>query len=571
MKNSTPHLVLILILTGINFPIFAQNFITDWTFSAGTTDFDIQIQTAGDVNYSWTTDLSGNSGSGTINQAAYGTVNISGITLISGDILTLELEPSNVRRFGLNFNYRPNIIDISQWGAIPWTDMIQSFFGGVNLDISATDTPDLSNCTNLGVAFRGCTSLNSPNFINWNISNVTNLSSMFNACPSFNQDIGGWDVSNVTFMISMFQDATAFNQNIGSWDVSNVEFMAGMFMGATAFNQDITNWDVSDVTNMRLMFADGNFSQDISSWDVGDVTNMEFMFSGTSIFNRDLSSWNMSKVTRLRSMFEDAAGFNQDLGAWQFPSNLISDQSKLFDNSGMDCTNYSNTLIGWETNNPTITNIDIGALNINYGTEAEAARTALINNQGWTFTGDIAAGMDCLAPLPITWSSNLTARLKGQTVELNFSVSNQINNDYFRIERSADGRHFESLADIPGEINFSSEKKYSVIDKQPRYGTSYYRVQQVDYDGNYSYSNIANIQHKLNDSEMIFYPNPAVGQLFIQSQKALELSIYNGVGEIIERHQLEKGTNEIDISAILPGTYFMKIDNSIVDKIIITN
>jgi hypothetical protein len=65
----------------------------------------------------------------------------------------------------------------------------------------------------------------------------------------------------------------------------------------------------------------------------------------------------------------------------------------------MDCNNYSATLVGWQTNNPTVINRNLGATGLAYGLSAVASRDALVNNQGWTITGDTSSGDDCDAAL----------------------------------------------------------------------------------------------------------------------------------------------------------------------------
>ncbi|TRX49048.1 BspA family leucine-rich repeat surface protein [Fulvivirga sp. M361] len=43
------------------------------------------------------------------------------------------------------------------------------------------------------------------------------------------------DLSQVIFMTEMFSDATSFNGDIGDWDIGNVKSLSGMFSGDTAF------------------------------------------------------------------------------------------------------------------------------------------------------------------------------------------------------------------------------------------------------------------------------------------------------------------------------------------------
>jgi hypothetical protein len=60
-----------------------------------------------------------------------------------------------------------------------------------------------------------------------------------------------------------------------------------------------------------------------------------------------------------------------------------------------NCTNYSSTLNGWANNINTPNGLSLGALGINYGTNAVSSRNYLLNTKGWTIYGDIANGLAC--------------------------------------------------------------------------------------------------------------------------------------------------------------------------------
>ncbi|GAA4274311.1 BspA family leucine-rich repeat surface protein [Aquimarina gracilis] len=259
---------------------------------------------------------------------------------------------------GLNGQDKYKILTVEKWGVIQWTSMEKAFSGCTNLQVNATDTPDLSG--------------------------VESMVQMFRKATSFNGDIGHWDVSNVKKMNWMFFGATSFNQDISGWDVSNATNFNWMFMDAISFNQDISGWSVSNVLNTQGMFRRAtSFNQDISGWNVSSVTAMSWMFSGATSFNQDISGWNVSNVTLMRGMFSGATSFNQDLGSWTLTA---SGRGEWFDNSGMDCTNYSATLIGWAANPNIQTDVILEARGKRYGTHAEEARNVLINNRGWTIT-----------------------------------------------------------------------------------------------------------------------------------------------------------------------------------------
>ncbi len=426
-----------------------DNFITQWDLSKGGSSasgglisLSFGVTVAGAVNYSWKTTDNTKSGTGTIPAAAT-TVTIT--NLPANKIVELIIEPANFRRININGGTeKARLTDITQWGKVAWSSMENAFRGCSNLNISAQDLPNLTNVLSTSYMFSYCALKNPSNIDNWDMSNVTDMSYMFSGASSFNQNIGSWNVGNVKNMSYMFTGASAFNQNINNWNVGNVTNMSGMFQSAKIFNQDISSWNVGNVTNMSTMFFGalgfnqdiGNwnvmnvtdmssmltgasaFNQNIGNWDVGKVTSMSSMFQGATTFNRNIISWNVGnvknmsnmflgayafnqnignwdvgKVTNMSSMFQGATAFNQNLGSWEL-NNAVEFPNMLL-GSGMDCTYYSATLIGWAENANTPSGRKLGASGRTYGTNAAVARNTLVSTKGWTISGDSAGSSAC--------------------------------------------------------------------------------------------------------------------------------------------------------------------------------
>jgi surface protein len=218
-------------------------------------------------------------------------------TYASAGNYVIKISVGLTRIFFNNGGDRLKLLEIQNWGDIVWgVNQTGAFWGCANMQLTATDVPNLSGVTNLSNYFRNCTIFNGQ-IGNWDVSSVTSMGSMFQGASSFNQDIGGWNVSSVVNMVQMFRD-TPFNQDIGAWNVSSVTTISQMFQGATAFNQDIGGWDVSSVTTMlNMFFAATSFNQDIGGWDVSSVTDMANMFRNATAFNQDIGSWDISSVT----------------------------------------------------------------------------------------------------------------------------------------------------------------------------------------------------------------------------------------------------------------------------------
>ncbi|MCA6423366.1 MAG: BspA family leucine-rich repeat surface protein, partial [Flavobacterium sp.] len=318
-------------------------FITRWnlaTAGSGATQLSFGTATSGTVNYYWQEIGGGGAtGSGSFSGT---TLTITGLP--SGATIRLGIYPTNFQRINISNGVdRSRLLDVEQWGSTVWTSMQSAFFGCNNLNITATDIPVLSSCTNMSSMFQGCSSLNGP------------------------ANINSWNTSAVTIMTSMFNGALSFNQSIGSWNTASVITMQNMFVWASSFNQNI------------------------GSWNTGSVTNMSSMFSSASSFNQNIGSWNTGAVTIMSSMFINATAFNQNLGSWNLNANV--DLSGMLNNSGMDCANYSATLVGWNANVTCPTGRSLGAVGRTYGPTATAARANLVlatgsGGKGWTITGD---------------------------------------------------------------------------------------------------------------------------------------------------------------------------------------
>jgi hypothetical protein len=161
-------------------------------------------------------------------------------------------------------------------------------------------------------------------------------------------------------------------------------------------------------------------------------------------------------------------------------------------------------------------------------------------------TGEIVA---LSAALPIELLS-FKANLKNNVVELHWQTATETNNDYFVIERSVDGKVWESIDTIKGAGTSLTLLNYLLVDENPLSGTSYYRLKQVDFDQKFSYSDIAVVNFegiKIVD----LFPNPSEGNfnLLINSsiEASIDLTIYNAIGQMIKTQamQITKGANTL--------------------------
>ncbi|MDO4726084.1 MAG: BspA family leucine-rich repeat surface protein [Porphyromonadaceae bacterium] len=239
---------------------------------------------------------------------------------------------------------------VENWSNIQWKQMNDAFYKAKNMDVIATDVPDVSIATNFGSTFSGCSELKYANgkIKDWNVSNAVEMSWMFFAAHKFNGDLSGWRVDNVKYMRGMFNEAFVFTSDLSNWNVSSCKNMGAMFSNAKEFNSDLSRWNVSNVTDMAHMFYNAaKFNSDLSNWDVSKVTNMGIMFAKASLFNSDLSQWQVDNVTDMREMFNEATNFTSELKDWNVSK--VTNMRAMF----RGCTSFTSDLSGWKVGNVT--------------------------------------------------------------------------------------------------------------------------------------------------------------------------------------------------------------------------
>lgn len=176
-----------------------------------------------------------------------------------------------------------------------------------------------------------------------------------------------------------------------------------------------------------------------------------------------------------------------------------------------------------------------------------------------------AANM-ALGPLPISLTSfDLTKQ--NEQVLLKWSTVSELNNEYFEIENSADGRTWKFVSKISGNGTTTNTNYYTFIDQKPLNGLSYYRIKQVDFDGQTSYAPIKSISFDklINDKALRIFPNPVTHHLSIEGfyPDDVRVKIFNILGREMNGFSLknESSTLSLDVSNLSTGIYLLCINH----------
>lgn len=158
-------------------------------------------------------------------------------------------------------------------------------------------------------------------------------------------------------------------------------------------------------------------------------------------------------------------------------------------------------------------------------------------------------------PLPVELL-NFNAEKNNRAVDLYWQTASEHNNDYFTVERTFDGEHFEIVGMVDGAGNSNQLLSYSLFDENPANGYNYYRLKQTDFDGTSKYSDLRSVYFGP-EAWVNVYPNPSNGLLnIVATGEVSNLAIYAADGKLVQAGDV----NGLITLFLEPGMYFVNFE-----------
>ncbi|MFT6997775.1 MAG: hypothetical protein ACJAQ4_001531 [Cryomorphaceae bacterium] len=408
---------------------------------------------------------------------------------------------------------------------------------------------------------------------------------------------GAWKIvvlptSTTTFTISSIVDASAVTgMPSGAATLTLPSYNAGV-----AINNDVATCSVNQAGWVHYYHSSGRLLASINSagQNLGTVSVTTYLDSAVQIvpdcFN--LSAFYETAVmqrhwvitptiqptmpVQVRLLFSDAE-YDNLVNKANSNSNISDDISRIED---IKLTKYSGPLNvnASATDNCVLNGGTGGGTLHSQDSNGRTSAYSLITNSSYIdfsvseFSEFWLHASSANSSLPIKLIS-FTAAVKDAFVELNWSTATENNNDYFNVERSADGINFNSIGRVDGAGNSSQTLNYEIVDDTPLNGVSYYRLRQTDYDGKNSYSELEAVEFdSRNGFNFKIYPNPNNGERFSidinENNYILLVVMYDILGkelysEVIFTTDSHKYVYAIEPSQKLkPGVYLVAVTSN---------
>ena len=306
--------------------------------------------------------------------------------------------------------------------------------------------------------------------------------------------------------------------------------------GATVDNLDAGYYPLAKIGDRVFQDVNENGIQDADDIAYTDVNIMLF---GTDIFGNDINE----TTTTDQDGFYEFRNLTPGTYELKFTSNQITfiPTTKDFSANGFD-----------EVDSDIHTN---------------TGRTDAITVNAGDINNTIDAGFIFDSSLPVQLISFEAQLVNGNQVLLKWATASEINNRHFVVERSLDGTDFRPIGLVVGNGTTNLVNHYSLDDLDPFYGANYYRLKQVDYNGDSEYSQIETVIVSGNDvPDVIVYPNPVIHittlRVVTPFETDAQIEIISQSGKIIKVLTMEAGANskQLDLSDYTAGIYYAYIN-----------
>ncbi|MBS1933800.1 MAG: T9SS type A sorting domain-containing protein [Bacteroidetes bacterium] len=170
-------------------------------------------------------------------------------------------------------------------------------------------------------------------------------------------------------------------------------------------------------------------------------------------------------------------------------------------------------------------------------------------------------------PLPMILVDFNAVMDNNKSVDLSWSTEMEQNSSHFNVLRSADGSTWSVIGIVEAKGNSSIVSNYSFTDQNPLSSVNYYRLQMVDLDGKYSYSEIKVVKASLINGLSIF-PNPAKDYINVSvggASSSLTIRLINQSGQILQEKIVNSASSSVvsmPVYSYPQGNYYLQVTSA---------
>ena len=203
---------------------------------------------------------------------------------------------------------------------------------------------------------------------------------------------------------------------------------------------------------------------------------------------------------------------------------------------------------------------------IKIGNDIKFKGTQLVQT-GFSFADNSTGnGFVAAATLPVNFQSFYVTR-QGSNIQLNWSTSEEVNNNYYAVEKSTDGRTWKQVAVVIGAGTSALVNKYAYSDKNITDAIVYYRIRQVDMNGGAFYSAVRFLRSDVTSqvTNIFAASNKTINIDFNSDVKDnVSIQLINMSGQVIVRKDFNQASYRLIVNAMSAGSglYVVRVSDN---------
>jgi Secretion system C-terminal sorting domain len=315
------------------------------------------------------------------------------------------------------------------------------------------------------------------------------------------------------------------------------------------------------------IFTFNNTSSMTTSYDVTLTTSTIYLYDNTSMTSNGGASTTVDLISSSRIVIGNGSLTSSAIFAVSGPT------MNVYDNSSVAVANQNNVYYNWSSynyqhNSSASTSSAKSYSTSGLGMNCGAGYAHSCSNPSLYGPATVASGVTSSVTLPVILDGFTAVLNTDHTVTLDWNTMIEVNFSHFAIQRSTDGVNWSAIGTVQAKGNSAVQTVYTYTDEQPSTGMNYYRLELVNMDGTYTYSDVTVIE-TATIARISFFPNPAQDFVNVSldgttgSQVTILLTSVSG--RLMQEKTAATGTGVVvtfSIQNIASGMYFLTVVNA---------
>ena len=307
--------------------------------------------------------------------------------------------------------------------------------------------------------------------------------------------------------------------------------------------------ELAEVSNDGTNLVVGIYIQGSVAFDLGS-SNFQFSYNANALTNPIRGTNYLGpptyQVPTVTTPATGEASFNLELGVEDFGTTMLATPDwSLVGEVSFTITDPGN----------------IGSLAWSYNRGSTQTVVFLDNEATQIFATDVNCLLGLLIALPIDLLTFDGKKVK-ESVELYWTAASEVNNKGYEIEKSRNGKNWENIGFIEGAGTTQLKQSYNFTDVRPYPGDNYYRLRQIDFNGQVNVPGKIVQVHFAESNRISLFPNPSSDKIFLTHSNQFpihRIQLFDQQGRMVKEQQ--GSISSIDVGALVPGTYLLKMES----------